>query len=251
MHCKPELNPRTREQQPISSQPLAYLECQLHPRYMQRAEGPVLLFIHAVIPCYGTWDLHYMFALIYSVSLLRASVTAGVDLPGMLCKSAPKAMATFHMELMSIWLFSLQNRVNSTILSLGMPLPVWCPRTGRNQYCSRSKPARAAGGEHLSSELMVEMLLICLKLVLIPTPSIPCWEGTWHPALNRPGHSQSAAAICLFQSLLCWDTFFFFFLLFNGSTSFALSLAILSSAQQAELKLQAERAELGLCLKEI
>ena len=82
--------------------------------------------------------------------------------------------------------FLLQNRVNSTVMSLGMLLPVWCPRTDVSQCCSRSKPARAVVGEHLSSKLMVERRPVCLKLVLIPTPSTllrwdlaSCSEQTW------------------------------------------------------------------------
>lgn len=82
--------------------------------------------------------------------------------------------------------FLLQNRVNSTVMSLGMLLPVWCPRTDISQGCSRSKPARAAVGENLNSKLMVEMWTVCLKLVLIPTPSTllrwhlaSCSEQTW------------------------------------------------------------------------
>lgn len=152
---------------------------------MQTVEGPALLFIRVVTPCYGTWDLCYMFALTYRVSLLRASVMAGVHLPGMVCNSAPKAMATFHMELMSIRLFS-SKMVNSTAKSLGMLLPVCCPRTDRSQCCTRSKPARAAVGEHFSSKLTVEMRPVCLKLVSIPTLSTlltrdlaSCSEQTW------------------------------------------------------------------------
>lgn len=46
------------------------------------------------------------FALTSRVFLLWARFLAEVHFPGMLFNSAPKAMATFHMELMSIWLFS-------------------------------------------------------------------------------------------------------------------------------------------------
>lgn len=97
MHCKPELNPRTQEEQPVSSQPLAYSESQQHPRYMQRVEGPVLLFIHVVTPRYGTWDLHYMFAFTYRFFLLWAKVMAGVHLPG--CSATQHPM----LWLLSIW----------------------------------------------------------------------------------------------------------------------------------------------------
>ena len=66
----------------------------------------------------------------------------------------------------------LQNRVKSTIMSLSMLLPVWCSRPDISQGSSRSKAARAAVGEHLSSKLMMETWPVCLKLVLISTPSI-------------------------------------------------------------------------------
>lgn len=82
--------------------------------------------------------------------------------------------------------FLLQNRVNSTLMSLGMLVPVCCPRTDRSQCCTQSKPARAAVGEHLSSKLMVEMGPLCLKPVLIPALSTllrqdlaSCSEETW------------------------------------------------------------------------
>lgn len=99
------------------------------------------------------------------VFLLWARVVAGVQLPG---------MATFHMELMA---FLLQKRVNSTVMSLGMLLPVWCPRTDVNQCCSRSKPVKAAVGEHLSSKLMVEMWPVLSKAGLEPSPLYPAETG--------------------------------------------------------------------------
>jgi len=72
----------------------------------------VLLCICVVTPCYGPWDLHYMFALTYRVSLMWASVVTGVHLLGMLCNSAPEATATLHVDLMSIWLVSSKTGLN-------------------------------------------------------------------------------------------------------------------------------------------
>lgn len=61
-----------------------------------------------------------------------------------------------------------------------------------------------------------------------------CSEQTW--ALTKQ-------CCNLFQSLIFWNNYF----LFNGT----IQLCPLYGNFEAELKLQAVRAELGLCLKEI
>lgn len=165
MHCKPELNPSTQEEQPLHFQALAYWECWQHPRYMQRPQGLVLLF-SVVTPCYGT--LHVL-------NSPLESPCCGQD--SCLRSTSPGCSSTQHprpwlLSIRSLWpygffpygvcvlmAFFLQDRANSTTMSLGMLLPAQPPRTDISQCCYRSKPAKAAVGEHLSYKLIVACLL--------------------------------------------------------------------------------------------
>lgn len=172
MHCKPELNPRTQEEQPLHLQPLAYSECWQHPRYMQRAKGLVLLFISVVTPRYGA---------VHVCTHLQSLPAVG-KIPGWgpppqdALQLSTQGHGYFPYGAYVHMAFLLQNRLNSTVMSLGMLLPARRTRD-RSQCCYRSEPAKAAVGEHLSSKLTVEMWPVSWSW---SQPPLPCWDGTWH-----------------------------------------------------------------------
>lgn len=121
----------------------------------------MLPFTCVLTLCYGALDLLYVCT---KSPLMWTSIMVGAHLPGMLCTQSHGCYfpygAFVHRAI-------LQNQVNS-VMPLGMLLPAWCPRT----TMSRASQQESAVGEHLGSQLMVELCPVSLKLVLIPTPSV-------------------------------------------------------------------------------
>lgn len=185
MHYKPELNPRTQEEQPVTSQHLLIqsVNSTPGPRWEWRELCSCLFVWWLCVTVHGI-----CFTCLHSptespgVGNSRGCVSPSRDA----LQLSSQGHGYFPYGAYVHMAFLLQNRVNSTVMSLGMLLPAWCPRTDVSKCCSRSKLARAAEGEHLNSELMVEMWPVRLKLVLIPAPSVllrwdlaSCSEQTW------------------------------------------------------------------------
>lgn len=166
------------------------------------------------------------------VSLMLARFLAELHLPGMLFNSAPKAMATFHMELMSLWLFSSK-------IGLIQPQCHWacCSLHGTQGLTQVSAPTGAVG-EHLSFKSWWRCGLFAGL-----DPTTPCPAGMGLGISSEQTWALIKCSCSLFQSLILWNNYF----LFNGT----IQLCPLYGNFEAELKRQAVRAELGLCFKGI